>query len=70
MSHKIVGVIAILALIGIGVYVYLRYKKVKQIQSPQNQLFDPTQPQNMNTPFNPITYTSVAGMNPFLAGNL
>jgi hypothetical protein len=70
MSNKSVGIIAILALIGLGVYVYLKYKKVKTIQSPLSQEYDPVQPHQTNTPFNPVTYTTVASVNPFLAGNL
>jgi uncharacterized protein YxeA len=71
MSNKTIGIIAILALIGLGAYVFFKYKKIKAIQNPLPQeQYDPVQPQNMNTPFNPITYTTVASVHPFLAGNL
>jgi hypothetical protein len=70
MSNKSVGIIAILALIGVAVYVYLHYKNVKQIQRPLPQEYDPVASQQTNTPFNPVTYTSIAGVAPFTAGNL
>jgi hypothetical protein len=69
-NHKGIGILAILALIGVTVYIYLKYKKTKAIQSPLSQQYDPVQPQETNTPFNPVTYTTVASVHPFLAGNL
>jgi flagellar basal body-associated protein FliL len=71
MSNKTsIGIITVIALVGIGVYLFFKYKKIKEIQNPLPQEYDPVQPQQTNTPFNPVTYTSVAGVNPFLAGNL
>jgi hypothetical protein len=68
--NKSIGIILVLGLIGVGIYLYLKYRNIKAIQAPLPQEYDPVQSQQTNTPFNPVTYTSVAGVNPFLAGNL
>jgi hypothetical protein len=70
MSNKTVGIILVLGLVGIGIYLFFKYEHIRAIQRPLPQEYDPVQPQNMNTPFNPITYTTVASVAPFTAGNL
>jgi hypothetical protein len=68
--NKSIGIILVLGLISVGIYLYLKYRNIKEIQNPLPQEYDPVQPQQTNTPFNPITYTTVASVAPFTAGNL
>jgi hypothetical protein len=67
---KTVGFLAILALIGVAVAIYLHYRKVKEIQRPQDQQFDPFTPQKSFTQFTPLTFTQIAGVAPFSASNI
>jgi hypothetical protein len=70
MSHKsTIGILLVLGLVGVGIYLFFKYEHIRAIQSVLPQEYDPVQPNQTNTPFNPVTFTQIAGIAPFSASN-
>jgi hypothetical protein len=70
MSHKSVIGIAVIALIGLGVYLYLKYKKVKTIQSPLPQQYDPVNPPVSTIPTSLSNWSTLVSVAPFTSSNI